>query len=221
MDIEKLPDQIVDSIVNNNLSASAIDLSEIGIDKLLDETFLSDFPIPIFNTVIKSIRVVMHIRDKIFLAKVVKFFLCLDSISIEDKKAFKRKMEEDSKFKKKVGETLLLILERLDDLAKPEIIAKVFKAFLSGKITFSDFQRVALAVDIAYIDDLRMLIGQPVDRPTFDWDYMENLLRTGLVKIGNVETPMFPGRSAGEISYELSPMGYLFEMIMRDRWPLS
>ena len=48
----------------------------------------------------------------------------------ETEAAFYDRMQQDEKQRKKVGEVVALILDRLDDLDKAEILAKVFGAFI-------------------------------------------------------------------------------------------
>lgn len=67
------------------------------------------------------------------------------------------RMNVDEKFKCRVGEKLLLIIERLDDMGKPGLIALAFQAYMEELIDFDMFQRLACAIDKSFYPDLMSL----------------------------------------------------------------
>lgn len=232
-DYEKVPEQIIDGVVDENLSSLGADIAEVGLDTLLKNGFLKD--LPVVGIIFKSLHAAKNIHDRMFIAKVARFMLSLKDVSEKDRERFKERLMQDPKFKKKVGETLCLVLERLDDVDKPEILARVFKAYLADKIGFSDFRRLASAIDIAFIDDLREFAEIQVKHTGHKrhYDFEDNLVRAGLFKIVvDVETE-FPepttriggggrtieGTSRTDISFEITDLGWLFFFVMKDKWP--
>ncbi len=211
MELRKLPDQLVDSVYSPDLDDIAFELSEIGLDQLLDKGFLKE--LPVVGVIARIFKGSLDMRNRIFLAKVAKFLFSLRRVTKEQNKVFEEKIRNDQKLKKNVGQTLVLILERLDDLEKPDMVGKCFACYLSNKITFSQFRRLSRAIDLAFIDDLNALIGRAVESNEFLNNPEENLAKTGFIKFhGGGELG-----GSDEISYLLSPLGQLFVDIMNDK----
>jgi hypothetical protein len=211
MELQELPDQVVDSVCSPELGNIGLEFAEVGLDQLLDEGFIKD--LPVVGIIAKIFKTGLDIRERIFLAKVAKFLFRLGEIPEKDRNSFEQKVSNDPHFKKKVGQTLVLVLERLDDLEKPDIIGKCFGCYLSGQITLPQFRRLSSAIDLAFIDDLKELLDSKVEKSGLTMDCKENLLRTGLTR--------FHGSGAlgggADIFYFLSPLGKLFVNIMRDK----
>jgi hypothetical protein len=209
MNSDNLPDQIVDSVYSPELNEVGIEITEIGFDCLLDDGVLKD--LPVIGTIIKSIKGFVDIRDHIFIAKVAKFLFALKDTPLHHRESFKQRIHDDPKLKKKIGGTLVLLLDRLDDLEKPDILAKCFRSYLGEKTSFDDFRRLGAAIDIAFIGDLRKLYLDSNENQ----QVLANLVRTGLVDF------MASGIKAtwndmGKIIYELSSIGRLFTKIMKE-----
>ncbi len=207
MGLQSLPAKVVESVYSPELNNLALDLSEVGLDLFLDEGFIKD--LPVVGTIVQLFKTGLDIRDRIFLAKVALFLFRLKEVPSKDRHSFEQKVINDAKYKKKVGLALVLILERLDDLEKPDMIAKCFSNYISNKITFTQFRRLSSAIDLAFIDDLKELLGLSVEKSR---SVNENLARTGLVKFHDNGS-----LGGGEPFYFLSPLGNLFMDIMNDK----
>ena len=48
--------------------------------------------------------------------------------------------------RRRVGEALLLLLDRLDDMGKPELVARVFRALIRGQVDRPTFQLMGSAI---------------------------------------------------------------------------
>jgi hypothetical protein len=84
---------------------------------------------------------------------------------------------------KRVGEPLLLVLERLSDMLKPSWLARCFAAYLAGEITASNLRRLAVAIDAAFGDDLLELIKSP-ETPVDDRaEWKRRLAAAGLTDV--------------------------------------
>ena len=214
MELQKLPEQIVDSIISPELGSIASELSEVGLDQLLDEGFIKD--LPVVGLIVKIFKAGLDIRDRIFVAKVAKFLFKLAETPEKHRSSFEEKVRNDPNLKKKVGQTLVLLLERLDDLEKPDMVGICFRYYLSSKISFIQFRRLSSAIDLAFIDDLKELVDFKVERSGFI-DVKESLARTGLVRFHGSDVM---GRGK-EIVYVISPLGQLFLSIMTDNFDQS
>lgn len=204
--------------MSDSLSDQAIEggseVLEFALDQLLDEGLLKDFPV--VGTAIKLAGLGKSIRDRLFLAKLQRFLSALPDVQAEEKEKFQEKVQSDKDFRNRVGETLLLIIERLDSLEKPEMLAKTFAYFMKGKISESDFRRLASAIDLAFIDDLKFLSAK---FKQYHNDRLAPLVRAGLanispeVKEGN--TNIF-GDKMDYVTLRITKLGNLFISAMND-----
>lgn len=204
-----IPDRIIENTISSTLVSAGMDITEIGLDKLLDDNFLKE--LPFIKTIFGIANGVINIRDKIFMAKVAKFLLSLHNISEHDRESFQKKISGDKKFKRKLGGDLMFLLDRLNDLEKPEILAKIFTYFLKEKVDYGEFRRLGVAIELAFIDDLKRLMGdESVFTPGVNSAYLSNLAHTGLVAFEGGKT----WNDVGEIQFKLSHLGQLYVQIM-------
>jgi hypothetical protein len=151
------------------------DILEYGIDFFTENELIKEFPI--IGTVIKIGFTVKSISDRIFLKKIGRFLFHYNDIKKKEKINMISKMREDSS-KKKVGEMLILLIDRFSDFDKPAYLAYCFIAYIEGQITLDDFIRLGTAIDLSYSPDLKNFIENSDERLT-----KEKLIRTGLTEI--------------------------------------
>jgi hypothetical protein len=152
--------------------------------------------IPIAGHFVKVWRIAHDARDALFAAK-LRAFILEPALQTPEARAQMRERahSEDSK---RVGETLLLVLERLTDMMKPAWLARCFAAYLSGEITASDLRRLAMAIDLAFGDDLLELINSPETPANDRAPWKRRLANAGLTDvqvlspIGATHTVFYP-----------------------------
>lgn len=207
MKSDNLSDKIVESVYSPELNQLGLDLSEVALDALLDDGILKD--LPIIGSIVNLFKGAMDIRDRIFVAKIARFLFNLTGTPFEQRESFKREIHENSKIKRKVGESLMLILDRLDDIEKTDFLAKCFRAFLCNNISFDQFRRLSAAIDIAFIADLKTICSKRSNVDEEEHIYLSNLARTGLVKF-RASGIQGTWDEMGTIKYSLSPLGEQF-----------
>ena len=198
--------EVATSLVNTVSDKGAVDLladlTEVAIDQMIDEDVLKD--IPIVGSVLKLYNAGVGIKEYLFIRKLKKFFSQLQNVSEIDRAKFSEKVKGDERFRARVGENLLLVLERLDDMAKPQLVARAFVAFVEERITHDDFTRLSTAIDRAYLPDLTELkVHSTGYQGTDDW--AQNLATCGLMSIGG--TSYYGGNT--DISYKTNSLGEL------------
>lgn len=106
--------------------------------------------------------------------------------------------------RKRVGEALLLTLEQLSDLNRPEVMAAFFSAYVRGRIDRPFLFRCWNSIANAYMEDLKSLFE--LDSANLNCSdkegFLQNLLRTGLTKIQGLTSD-----NDGHMYYELSDFG--------------
>jgi hypothetical protein len=134
----------------------------------------------------------LGIRDRIFCRKLVRFLAHVD-VAEEDRLRFATELA-DPKERRRVGATILLILDRLDDLSKADVLGRAMKLYMEGKIDYALFRRVGRAIDAADIDDLREL-AKSEEANQIPRDAFDRLVSTGLVRRSAVVSSHPPSKS--------------------------
>jgi len=169
---------------NVSLVEAASELSEAGFDQFLTSDLAKD--IPIVGTAIKICTAIDNIRNRLYAAKLRAFISEHENIPADKKESFRRKIAADSKQFDKLGENILLLLERTSDVEKPAYLASVFLAYLDGIIDRSTLRRLWEAIADAFVDDLTdLLIYVPQTQPA---EFLRHLSKTGLTKIESGKT---------------------------------
>ena len=153
----KKPDQseLVDSIVKSDTKELVADVTEFTVDQLLDDSFLKE--IPVVEWVVKAKSIYHSISDRFLLAKLVRLLLSLSEMTKEEKENWERENIKNEKNKKRIGEKLLLLVDKYTDLDKAEILGDVFKAYIRGALNNQDVFDIGDALGICRLSDLRML----------------------------------------------------------------
>lgn len=146
----------IDTNTKNEIISLSADLAEVGIDSLLEEGTLKDFPI--IGSLIGVIKTGKYIKEQLLMKKILHFFKEVKNIPTNKKTDFINKLNNDTKYRAKVEESLLLIIDRLNDYSKSEYIGKLFVATILGKIDYNTFLKLSNIIDRCYIGDLDNLI---------------------------------------------------------------
>lgn len=186
--------------INKFLEAS-LEGAEVIADSLIDSEIIKS--IPVVGTALKVISGSLDLRDKIFLSKVQRFLHEIESLSSEEKLDFNRSITSNEEAMRSAGEAALLVLDKLSDLKKAELLGFYYSCFLGGHLDQYQFRRVANAIDMAFIDDIERFLESGLDELHSQKEFMEALFGSGM-------TVMSAGKSwkdSGELFYEASSMG--------------
>ena len=195
-------------ITQEKLKKESADLiqryGELTIDSFLDDGILKD--IPFLKTLVGAWKSGIAIKDAIFFKKVARFFQEPANIPTKKRQKLLAKLENDPEYATRFTSHLVLILEAVDDLEKPAIIARLFEAYVLEWIDLADFRRLCRAVNNIAIDDLLMFLDHfnfdqpgphgvpgmwPVDRRPINFnslkanetDLLHRLFPSGLVSL--------------------------------------
>lgn len=190
------------------------DFSELALDALLEDGVIRD--IPVIGSLVGLVRGGISIRDRIFAKKILRFLLEFKDIPPEEIQAQIDNLATNPKERQRLGEHLLLLLDRLSDMDKPALLAKAFAAFLEEKISRTEFQGLAYAIDTILLDNIDTFKEfMQTEHIAAVREANANFLQSGLIeitleridvsaKLGN--GPMYA--DAG--SYRASHLGKLF-----------
>jgi hypothetical protein len=170
--------------------------------------------IPVVGLAIKALRARDSFRDVLFAEKLTLFIKHLDDMPPADRLAMRERFESDGEARA-AGNTLLLVLERLTDFDKPALLAFLLACFARGQIDALALRRLAVAVDLAFPEDLREFLDQPLDA-AFPVVQPEPECRGRLVAAGLTEVAVgATWDSDGAVIYPASKLGRMLHDLLR------
>ncbi|MBC9796807.1 hypothetical protein [Sinomicrobium weinanense] len=168
---------LFETITDKSLNLG-VDIAELTIDQFIENDLLKE--IPFFSIFYKSIKTVQGIRDALFAMKVYKFIKEFEQIKPKDKEEFLEKITSDRKEKTKIGQTLIMILDKIDELDKTHFIANIFAAYLKTEISKSELTQFCSIIEKAFIDDL-LLFSKMEKNDDLPKEIQANLSSLGLM----------------------------------------
>jgi len=177
---EELEQSIIDVIAKSESLGILSDVAELTLDQLLDDGIVKD--IPVFGTLAKLYKAGIGVKNFLFARKLQRFLSAISSVPPNERQAFTQRLEDDKPLRKQVGETLLLILDRLDDMRKPDLVARAFVAYLKKEIDFASFQRMSSVIDRCFLPDLNSIRGK-VSQEKFAPHVAMSLTACGLLEL--------------------------------------
>ena len=162
---KSIADDLARTVIAPNRMDLPAEVIEFSIDQVLDEGLLKD--IPIVGWIAKGISTANSISDVIFFNKIVRFLYALEGVDPEVQQDCRAKMSVDTHYRRRVGEHLVLIIDKLDSLQKAEVLAKCFKHFLDGDMDHDRFMDLSHVVDRSSLADLKAISVPDSQRITF------------------------------------------------------
>lgn len=184
------------------------DAGEIILDASMTDGILKD--LPIIGTIVKLYKSGVGIKGYIFVKKLNRFLTALKDVPKEQREDFVNRINDDPEFKKKVGESLILILDRLDSIDKTDYIAKAFKKYMEEHISYEMFLRVSSAIDRSFLPDL-LLLKDTGDPKNFDSDMILNLSTAGLLEIKGMPSIHYAG---AKNEYQVTNIGNVIRTLI-------
>lgn len=132
---------------------------EVVLDDNLDDSPLKD--IPALGSILKLYNAGIGIRDRIFYNKLVSFLENIDNSSEDARTEFWSKFETDEDAKRKLGEQLIIYIDRFDNIDKPVLLARAFNALQKGLISYNellDLGILIISVKTHYLDKVAEMI---------------------------------------------------------------
>jgi hypothetical protein len=127
------------------------DFSEVFIDSTMASGFLKELPIA--GIAFKGAAAFSGIRDALLVRKITGFVQSLPKFSRLEVERF-LKQHSDPSDRKRLGENIWLALDRLDDMAKCELVARAFASFVRQEINRSELLEVNRAIAHCLTEDL-------------------------------------------------------------------
>lgn len=177
---DNIQDSFEATLKDENLNNIVVDISELALDSLFDTGSLRD--LSIVGTMGNLIRFGANIQDKLFLKKILTFLNKLKSISASDRKKMIDNIDESKKYRVKVGEKLLYIINSCEDYETSELVGVIFGELLKGSISYDEFLKVSTVLKGLSMVDFKWFIKKR-ERYIFDLDDIGDLVSSGLFEL--------------------------------------
>lgn len=139
-------------IQETDVASLGKELLEVSIDAFTDDEFIKS--LPVVSTILAPFKFYNSINKYFFAKKITKFLKELDQTTPEQRKKVVDKIDKSGEFENTVGETVFEILERVDSEKKPQILGKLYRAFITENISYKDFLKLSHIVKNCLISDL-------------------------------------------------------------------
>ena len=141
-------------LVSDETTEAFATLADTGIDLAIEQGAFDGVPIlGILTGVWKAGR---KMKDEIEYRNIARFLSGLSETSQQERERFVSKRREDESLIS-FGENILLLIQRVDDVKKPEMIGRLMAACIQGHLEYTDAMRLAAIVDRCYLSDIERL----------------------------------------------------------------
>ena len=175
------------------------DYAELGLDALVEEGLFKD--IPLVSTAVAVYRIGKSIHERHHVAKLISF---LDEINKgiadeENRQKYQEKFASNEKFRNQELEYILILIDRYVSFDKPQMLAKLYLAYLDGEIIWEEFTMYAEVIDRFLLLDCSNLIscdGKTTVYRNIGGESVLRLVALGLMAETN-ENSLFEARHGG------------------------
>ena len=187
-----------DSLTDNAISCIS-NYAEIGLDAVMEDGILKD--IPIVSTAIAIYKIGSSIKERHNLKKLLVFLNELNNGILDEqkRKEYQQKFQDNEKFRNQEIEYLLVLIDRYISYDKPQMLAKLYLAYLDGVIIWEELTMYAEVVDRFLLLDCSTLIsgeGKTTVHRNIGGESVLRLVALGLMTETN-ENSIFEQTSGG------------------------
>jgi hypothetical protein len=144
-------ESLVHSLGSEHLADALAAIADSSVDAAIEGGALVG--VPIIGTVLSLAKTDRDIRCELYVRKLALFLHGFGQASTKARLDFAWRIREEGEAGK-VGSSVLLLLERADDLAKPELVGRLLAASAEGRLPLDKALRIAAMLDRAYMQDI-------------------------------------------------------------------
>lgn len=158
MEEKSLSIAFADSLAEESISCIS-EYAEIGLDAVMEDGILKD--IPIVSTAVALYKIGSSIKERHNLKKLLVFLNELNNGILDEqkRKEYQQKFQSNEKFRNQEIEYLLVLIDRYISYDKPQMLAKLYLAYLEGIIIWEELTMYAEVVDRFLLLDCGTLIS--------------------------------------------------------------
>ena len=170
-----------DSLTDESISCVS-EYVEIGLDAIMEDGILKD--IPIVSTAVALYKIGDSIKERHNLKKLLVFLNEIKNGIVDERKRqdYQKKFQSNEKFRNQEIEYLLVLIDRYIDYGKPQMLAKIYLAYLDGEIIWEELTMYAEVIDRFLLLDCNFIVSDAESYKTYRNIGAEPILR--LVALG-------------------------------------
>ena len=146
-----------------SISSKALDLSvdtaEVVLDSFMDDGILKE--IPIVKYAVSAYKIIDDLKGRYFIRKLREFIVSFNSNLATQEEVEQRKAKILSKNRDSELAYITILIDRYLDFKKPDVLAKIYLAYLDNKISWDEFCTYSEIIDKLLLNDLSYLISNP------------------------------------------------------------
>lgn len=145
------------TLFDPTLSDACADITELGIDSLLDDGVFKS--IPVVSLLVGVGKTAQNIHDRNLLKQTIKFINTFNekSITTEKIEKYKKKLHEKPKFAEEELGRVVILLNSNVEVKKSELLAKFYRAYVNEEIDWLTFCEFSAITSRLFISDLDVL----------------------------------------------------------------
>lgn len=154
--MDKIIPAFEETLFDPILSNACLDIGELGIDTLLDESIFKS--IPVAGLLIGVGKTAQNIHDRNLLKQTLAFINTFNekTISSEKKEKYRKKLQENPNFAEKELGRVIIILNANVDLGKSRILAKFYRAYVVERIDWDTFCELSDVISRMFFSDIEL-----------------------------------------------------------------
>jgi len=209
---KNISDNLAVTVAETGYLELPAEILDFSLDQVLDEGILKD--IPCVGWIAKGVSIGRSISDRMLHHKILRFLIALERTGEGSKESFRKKIQDDKNFKRKVGEHLLLLIDKIDAFEKASILARCFDHFLTGDIEYDYFVDLSHVIERAPLSDLKALSVPDNKRILFG--SIGVAVACGILEFGIAEPE--PGEDLPSLGTKISKHGRDLRDMLLDRF---
>lgn len=155
----QLVSELKDSLFNENIEDVCLDLTEIGIDSIIDNNLLSE--IPIAKSIVAIGKTGIALRERNLLKQSLFFIKEFNKGSLSEEQIIRYKNKlNDKKFAEKELGRVLYLLDRNIDAIKSAVLGRMYFAFVKEAISWNKFCELAEANAQMFVEDYKEVVSK-------------------------------------------------------------
>lgn len=145
------------TLFDPTLSGACVEMTELGIDSLLDDGVFKG--IPICNLLIGVGKTAQNIHDRNLLKQTIKFINTFNEKSVRPEKIqkYRKRINENPHFAEEELGRIVILLNSNVEIKKSGLLAKFYRAYINEEIDWNTFCELSDITSRLFISDLQLL----------------------------------------------------------------
>lgn len=194
--------------ISEEASSTLTDIAEVGLDSIWDDGLFKD--IPLISTALSLYRIGRSVKERHYVKKLAQFISSLNNgvVDEDSRDYYKKKLEVGNKQRNHELEYIMILIDRYISYDKPDMLAKLYLAYLREDILWQEFAMYAEAIDRFLPGDCSLLCSDAdkfISRRNLGVEAILRLISLGLLCETTTST-LFTDDGHGGISVTTASM---------------